>query len=165
MQANKKLMLLLLMMMTMMMMMMMTMTLMLMIMMTFEFITNLTTKQQRCTCITSFVDFFAVNARRKNAEVQVLWRTQISGHEFFFLFLNVIAVPMRSPPRKFAYIGHFQRIGINVTRFEKTRIHFKSDVFTVVTVVDATAPYLQRYSGGCTATFTRLIYTPIDFYY
>ena len=71
MQANKKLMLLLLMMMTMMMMMMM-MTLMLMIMMTFEFITNLTTKQQRCTCITSFVDFFAVTARRKNAEVQVL---------------------------------------------------------------------------------------------
>ena len=79
MQANKKLMLLLLMMMTMMMMMM-TMTLMLMIMMmmmlmimmTFEFITNLTTKQQRCTCITSFVDFFAVTARRKNAEVQVL---------------------------------------------------------------------------------------------
>ena len=69
MQANKKLMLLLLMMMTMMMMMM---TLMLMIMMTFEFITNLTTKQQRCTCITSFVDFFAVTARRKNAEVQVL---------------------------------------------------------------------------------------------
>ena len=73
MQANKKLMLLLLMMMTMMMMMMMmTMTLMLMIMMTFEFITNLTTKQQRCTCITSFVDFFAVTARQKNAEVQVL---------------------------------------------------------------------------------------------
>ena len=72
MQANKKLMLLLLMMMTMMMMMMMTMTLMLMIMMTFEFITNLTTKQQRCTCITSFVDFFGVTARRKNAEVQVL---------------------------------------------------------------------------------------------
>ena len=71
MQANKKLMLLLLMMMTMMMMMMM-MTMMLMIMMTFEFITNLTTKQQRCTCITSFVDFFAVTARRKNAEVQVL---------------------------------------------------------------------------------------------
>ena len=72
MQANKKLMLLLLMMMTMMVMMMMTMTLMLMIMMTFEFITNLTTKQQCCTCITSFVDFFAVTARRKNAEVQVL---------------------------------------------------------------------------------------------
>ena len=71
MQANKKLMLLLLMMMTMMMKMM-AMTLMLMIMMTFEFITNLTTKQQRCTCITSFVDFFAVTARRKNAEVQVL---------------------------------------------------------------------------------------------
>ena len=71
---------------------------------------------------------------------------------------------MRSPPRKFAYIGHFQRIGIHVTSFEKTRFHFKSDVFTVVTVVDATDPYLQRYNGECTATFTQLIYTPVDFY-
>ena len=104
MQANKKLMLLLLMMMTMMMM--------LMIMMTFEFITNLTTKQQRCTCITVFVHFFAVAARRENAEVQVLWRLQISGEEFFFLSLNLSAVSMRSPPRKFAYIGHFQRIRV-----------------------------------------------------
>ena len=62
MQAKKKLVL-------MMMMMMMMMTMMLMIMMTFEFITNLTTKQQRCTCITVFVHFFAVTARlrRENA--------------------------------------------------------------------------------------------------
>ena len=66
MKAKKKLLLLLLMMMTMMMMMM---TMLLMIMMTFEFITNLTTKQQRCTCITVFVHFFAVTARlrRQNA--------------------------------------------------------------------------------------------------
>ena len=71
---------------------------------------------------------------------------------------------MRSPSRKFAYIGHFQRIGINVTRFEKTRFHFKSDVFTAVTVVDATDPSLQRYRRGCTATFTQLIYTPVNFY-
>ena len=55
-------------------------------------------------------------------------------------------------------------MGINVSSFEKTRFHFESDVFTVVTVVDAKVPYLQRYSGGCTATFTQLIYTPDDFY-
>ena len=68
MQAKKKLMLLLVMMMTMMMMMMM-MTMMLMIMITFEFITNLTTKQKRYTCITVFVHFFAVTAglRHENA--------------------------------------------------------------------------------------------------
>ena len=53
----------------------------------------------------------------------------------------------------------------NVPRFEKTRFHFKSDVFTVVTAVDAKAPYSQRYSGGCMATFTQLIYTPVDFYH
>ena len=64
MKAKKKLMLLSLMMMTMMMMMMMTMLW--MIMMTFEFITNLTTKQQRCTCITVFVHFFAVAARLRH---------------------------------------------------------------------------------------------------
>ena len=32
----------------------------------------------------------------------------------------------------------FQQIGINATKIEKTRIHFKTDVF--VTVVDAKAP-------------------------
>ena len=63
MKAKKKLMLLLVMMMMMMMMMM---TMMLMIMMTFELITNLTTKQQLCTCITVFVHFFAVTARLRH---------------------------------------------------------------------------------------------------
>ena len=38
---------------------------------------------------------------------------------------------------KFAYFRHFQRIGINAKKFEKTPIHFKSDVFVAVAVVDA----------------------------
>ena len=44
---------------------------------------------------------------------------------FFSLFLHLSAVPKNSTQGKFAYICHFQRIGIiNVTKFEKTRIHF-----------------------------------------
>ena len=35
-----------------------------------------------------------------------------------------------------------QQIGISATKFEKTRIHFKSEVFDAVALVDAKAPYL-----------------------
>ena len=44
---------------------------------------------------------------------------------------------------KFAYIWHFQWIRINTTKFEVTRIHFKSDIFSAVTVVDAKLPRLS----------------------
>ena len=43
-----------------------------------------------------------------------------SFNEIFFLFLNLSAVPKKSTPGKFAYIRHFQRIGINATKFEET---------------------------------------------
>ena len=33
--------------------------------------------------------------------------------------------PQKSTPGKFAYIRHFQRIGINATKSEKTLIHFQ----------------------------------------
>ena len=55
----------------------------------------------------------------------------------FFLFLNLRAVPKKSTPGKLAYIKHFQRIGTNETKFENMVIHFKSDVFTAVAVVNA----------------------------
>ena len=67
-----------------------------------------------------------------------------SDDEIFFLFLNLSAVPRKSTPGIFANIRHFQRIqriGINATKFEKTQIHFKSDVFAAVAVVDAKTPY------------------------
>ena len=38
------------------------------------------------------------------------------------------------------HLGHFQQTGINATKIEKTGIHFKTDVFTAVAVVDAKAP-------------------------
>ena len=44
---------------------------------------------------------------------------------------------VRSSPTLF---WHFQRIGLNATVFEKTRIHFKSEVLASVAVNDAKAP-------------------------
>ena len=63
----------------------------------------------------------------------------------FFLFQNLSVVPKKSKPGKFAYIWHFQETGISVIQFEKTRIHFKSDFFAAVAVVDAKAPYYREY--------------------
>ena len=40
----------------------------------------------------------------------------------------------------FAYTLHFQQFGITLTKFEKTQIHFKSEVFAKVAVVNAKAP-------------------------
>ena len=53
----------------------------------------------------------------------------------------------KSTPGKFADIRHFQRIGINATKFEKTLIHFKSDVFAAVAVVDAKTPRSWESAG------------------
>ena len=57
------------------------------------------------------------------------------------------AVLKKSSPGKFAYTCHFQQIGINATKIEKTGIHFKTDVFAAVAVVDAKAPYYGAYPG------------------
>ena len=52
-------------------------------------------------------------------------------------------------PGKFAlYTYHFQQIGINATKIEKTGIHFKTDVFAAVAVVDAKAPYFDSDGNG-----------------
>ena len=64
---------------------------------------------------------------------------QTSVNEIFSLFLNLSAVPKKSTPGKFAYIRHFRQIGINVTVW-KNAIHFKSDVFPAVAVIDVKTP-------------------------
>ena len=46
-------------------------------------------------------------------------------------------VPKKSTPGKFAYNRHFQQTGINARKFERMLIHFKSDVYAAVAVVDA----------------------------
>ena len=70
------------------------------------------------------------------------WSTLTSDDELFFLSLNLSAVSKKSTPGKFSYIWHFQRTGINATKYEKARIHVKSDVFAAVAVVDAKTPFL-----------------------
>ena len=47
----------------------------------------------------------------------------------------------KSSPGKFAYTCHFQQIGINATKIEKTGLLFKTGFFAAVTVVDAKAAY------------------------
>ena len=42
--------------------------------------------------------------------------------------------------REIRYTCHFQQIGINATKIEKTGIHFKTDVFAAVAVVNAKTP-------------------------
>ena len=46
-----------------------------------------------------------------------LRKTQISDDEFFFPFLNMVL--KESTPGKFAYIWHFRRSGIKLTKFKK----------------------------------------------
>ena len=58
--------------------------------------------------------------------------------------LNLSAVLKKSTQGKFAYTCHFQQIRINATKIEKTGIHFKTDVFAAVAVVDAKAPCAAR---------------------
>ena len=48
--------------------------------------------------------------------------------------------PQEINSRKIRLHLHFQEIGINATEIEKTGIHFKTDVFAAVAVVDAKAP-------------------------
>ena len=61
--------------------------------------------------------------------------------KFPLSFLDLRVVPKKSTPGKFTRFRHFQRIGINATKFEKTlMIHFKSDVFAAFAVVDAKIP-------------------------
>ena len=65
-----------------------------------------------------------------------------------FLSLNLSAVLKKSTPGKFAYTCHFQQIGINATKIEKTGNHFKTGVFAAVAVVDAKAPYYMAESAS-----------------
>ena len=59
--------------------------------------------------------------------------------KFLFLYLKLSALLRKSTPGKFAYLSHSRQIVINVTKFAKMGIHFKSDLFAAVAVVDAKA--------------------------
>ena len=48
--------------------------------------------------------------------------------------------PQEINSREIRLQSHFQQIGINATKIEKTGIRFKTDFFAAVAVVDAKAP-------------------------
>ena len=55
----------------------------------------------------------------------------------FLCFSKLKYGPQETNSGTFAHIWHFQQFGINAKKRWKTRIHFNSDVFAVVVVVDA----------------------------
>ena len=94
-------------------------------------------KQQLCTCIT------LVCTPLYRPCTTTTWKCLIVS---FMEDINKrrrisFSLSKKSTPGKFAYTCHFQQIGTNATKIEKTGIHFKSDGFAAVAVVDAKAPY------------------------
>ena len=65
----------------------------------------------------------------------VLWRTWTSDDEFFFLFLNLSAVPQEINSREIWLLLTFQANWNKRGKVWKKRIHFQSDVFAAVAVV------------------------------
>ena len=49
--------------------------------------------------------------------------------------------PQEINPWKICLHFTFQQIGINAAKFDETLMHFKSDVFAAVAVVDAKVPF------------------------
>ena len=57
--------------------------------------------------------------------------------KFSFLCLNLNKILTNSTPGKVACIWHIERVQIDAIKFERTQIHFFSDVFITVVVVIA----------------------------
>ena len=68
---------------------------------------------------------------------KVFWRTGTHDGEFFFLFLNLSAVPTNSVPRQFGHIRQIKRVGIIAKKNKRTENHNFNDVFLCVAVVIA----------------------------
>ena len=93
-------------------------------------------KQQACMCITLFCTFLS------HYWTTTMWKCLISCfmedvNKQWWNFLSLFklgAAPKKSTPGKFAYIGHFQRTGINAAKFEKKLI------FAAVATINAKTP-------------------------
>ena len=79
-------------------------------------------------------------ARLRNVLIWRFLRTWTYDDEFSFLFLKLNKILKNSTPGKVACIWHIERVQIDAIKFERTQIHFFSDAFTAVAVVDAKAP-------------------------
>ena len=59
----------------------------------------------------------------------------MSYDEFSFLFLNLNKILKNWTPGKVAYIWHIEQVQLDAIKFERTQIHFLTNVFTAVVVV------------------------------
>ena len=55
--------------------------------------------------------------------------------EFSFLFLNLNKILKNSSPGKVPCIWNIEQVQIDAIKFERTQIHFFTNVFTAVVVV------------------------------
>ena len=75
--------------------------------------------------------------RREASQCDILWRTWTLDDKFPFLYLNMDKALKNSTPGKVAHIWRIERFQKDAIKFERTQIHFFTDVFTAVVVVVA----------------------------
>ena len=98
-------------------------------------------KQQLCTCITLFVNFFAVTARlRRELPNFTFYRQSKHTTTYLSYSVNLDIFLKNSTPGEFAYIKHSDRVRIIALKFHRSRSHFLSDVFAAVAVVVSSTP-------------------------
>ena len=76
--------------------------------------------------------------------------TWTQDNDFLFLSLNFDTVVKKVTPVKIANIWRIERGGISAIKFEAARLHFLSNVFVAVAVVDVGSPVRKLYK--CTET-------------
>ena len=87
-----------------------------------------------------FVHFFTVHARLSMWKCLTASFTEDVNKVQIISFSLSKCIPQEINFIEIGLVCHFQQIGINATKFLQTGIHFKSDVFTAVAVVDAKVP-------------------------
>ena len=94
-----------------------------------------------------FIHFFSVTARLRRENTLKMPNFRFMENCKQATLFKPESGPKKSTPRKFAYISHFQWIGINATKFEKREFILKVTLSSVA-VVDAKAPYYGEYPSG-----------------
>ena len=89
-------------------------------------------KQQLCTCITLFSTFLwrpLHDYDMKPPECDVLWRTWTYDDRLSLLYFNMDNALKNSTLGKVANIWRIERFQVDAIKFERTQIHFFSNVF------------------------------------
>ena len=87
-------------------------------------------QKKRCTCSTHFCTLYATAIELHRPCTTTTWKCLIASfmedvNERRRISFSLSAVLKKSTPGKFAYTCHFQQIGINATKTEKTEILLK----------------------------------------